>query len=575
MLISASRDPDAKLTFVIDRRRRHRRRRAARRQDPGDRRGRRGRRPRGPDARRRCAGSASGRWPRRVPRYVDSLDVDGRPVLVSTAVPGVPMSIGYHRWGHTARPAAVRRDVEAAFGWLGALPGRPRSRAEPHRRGRRRCSSRSAAAGTATPRCPRPSPRLERAVRALAGSPSPAHRRARRLLVRQPARRRRHGQRRRRLGGARRRWARRCATPVRFVLSYGLYLDRHTRPGHRVLGHPRLRRTGFAPGVGYALCGAGWFPDLVRRAAGRATWSGSGSAPASGTTPRWSASARSRPLPTTTTSAPGTSSCWPSLPLRARRHRRATPMTTTPIRAVADAAASPRPSRDDGAAGAGRASPSRCCRSWSPPAPATPPSPTCGWRARIVVAALWVTRERLPLAFPYAVGVTLLLDRRRAGRDGRRRPASAPRWCWPRTSSCCCGRRRWRWAATTPRSSPRRPRRGAGSRWCYSGVVLVAYLIGFSPLTGVTAQDGVRASYTFGDPNLAGNYLVTSLFMMAACQRPRGGLHPARRLRARAGGDRVHRLERRDAHPADRRRGGLHDLASSAGAARSSGRDRR
>ncbi len=55
----------------------------------------------------------------------------------------------------------------------------------------------------------------------------------------------------------------------------------------------------------------------------------------------------------------------------------------------------------------------------------------------------------------------------------------------------------------------------------YSGLVIVAYLIGFSPLSGVTAKDGVRAAYTFGDPNLAGNYLVTSLFLMAACQRPR------------------------------------------------------
>ncbi len=36
-----------------------------------------------------------------------------------------------------------------------------------------------------------------------------------------------------------------------------------------------------------------------------------------------------------------------------------------------------------------------------------------------------------------------------------------------------------------------------------------------------SGKDGVRASYTFGDPNLAGNFLVMSLFVMAACARPR------------------------------------------------------
>jgi O-antigen ligase len=49
----------------------------------------------------------------------------------------------------------------------------------------------------------------------------------------------------------------------------------------------------------------------------------------------------------------------------------------------------------------------------------------------------------------------------------------------------------------------------------------VAYLLGVNALTGVSAKDGVRASYTFGDPNLAGNYLVVSLFVMAACECPR------------------------------------------------------
>ncbi len=52
---------------------------------------------------------------------------------------------------------------------------------------------------------------------------------------------------------------------ARFALSYCLYLDRHTRPGHRVAGHPGLRRSGFGSGVRYGLLGTAWLPVLVRR----------------------------------------------------------------------------------------------------------------------------------------------------------------------------------------------------------------------------------------------------------------------------------------------------------------------
>lgn len=62
--------------------------------------------------------------------------------------------------------------------------------------------------------------------------------------------------------------------------------------------------------------------------------------------------------------------------------------------------------------------------------------------------------------------------------------------------------------------------------WCrfapsYAAAGIAAYLLGLHALSGVTAEDGARAAYTFGDPNLAGNYLVVSLFVMAACRRPR------------------------------------------------------
>ena len=51
---------------------------------------------------------------------------------------------------------------------------------------------------------------------------------------------------------------------VRFVLAYSLYLDRHTRPGALVTGHPGLRASQWGCGVVYALTGSGWYPALVR-----------------------------------------------------------------------------------------------------------------------------------------------------------------------------------------------------------------------------------------------------------------------------------------------------------------------
>ncbi|HUZ53179.1 MAG TPA: phosphotransferase [Streptosporangiaceae bacterium] len=52
---------------------------------------------------------------------------------------------------------------------------------------------------------------------------------------------------------------------VRFVMTYSLYLDRHTRPGHRVRGHPGLRADRWGAGIEYALEGSGWYPGLARR----------------------------------------------------------------------------------------------------------------------------------------------------------------------------------------------------------------------------------------------------------------------------------------------------------------------
>jgi hypothetical protein len=57
---------------------------------------------------------------------------------------------------------------------------------------------------------------------------------------------------------------------ARFALSYALYLDRHTRPGHRVAGHPGLRASGWGAGIEYAIISRGWFGALVRGFVGSA-----------------------------------------------------------------------------------------------------------------------------------------------------------------------------------------------------------------------------------------------------------------------------------------------------------------
>jgi hypothetical protein len=317
VLMSASRDPDAKLTFVT-----------AGSRTPG------GERLVVKVATTEGAGAAVdaeghmlvemrrlglGPLLSTVPRYVSSLAVDGRPVLVSTAVPGTPMSVAYHRFGHTARPTAVRRDFEAAFDWLGdfqTATSRAGSAADWPALVLEKVSRR----WDGHPALPAALARLAVAHAGLAGQRPPA------TAV--------HGD----------YWfgnvlvtngtvtgvvdweaassqGSPLADAARFVLSYGLYLDRHTRPGRRVLGHPGLRRHGFAPGIEHAVCGAGWFPDLVRETL-RARLTGLGVDPT-----RWydvalvgigdvAASANDDEF------GAGHLQLLATLPLRARRHRR-------------------------------------------------------------------------------------------------------------------------------------------------------------------------------------------------------------------------------------------------------------
>ena len=266
VLLAASRDPDAKLTFVLTR--------------PLDDRGRRECSPLAVkipvtahagnaveheakmlvELRRMRLGDLA----RTVPRYVESMHVDGRPVLVSTALTGAPMSVGYHRWLHTARPDRVRSDFRVALGWLAEFQAATAHESRPLTWGDE-VADVLRGRWDGHPDLDAALARVSVAQQHFAGAPAPrtavhgdfwfgnvlvADGTVRGVVDWE--------------AGAADGWPLRDL--ARFVLSYLLYLDRHTRPGHAVLGHPSLRRTGMAPGVVYGLLGRGWMARLARSA---------------------------------------------------------------------------------------------------------------------------------------------------------------------------------------------------------------------------------------------------------------------------------------------------------------------
>jgi hypothetical protein len=210
------------------------------------------------DLRRRGLGEVAGT----VPRYVASRRLAGRHAVISTAMPGRPMSVDYHGWWHTARPDSVHHDFATAEDWLSrfqaATASTPGPLTWPFEVGEalsRRWDGH--------PDLDRGLARVEKAAHEIAGSLGP------RTAV--------HGDfwfGNLMVAGGKVvgvvDWE--AAEPVgaphrdlaRFAISYSLYLDRHTRPGHRVIGHPGLRRAGTAPGLVHGLTGHGWYPRLVR-----------------------------------------------------------------------------------------------------------------------------------------------------------------------------------------------------------------------------------------------------------------------------------------------------------------------
>jgi Phosphotransferase enzyme family len=198
---------------------------------------------------------------RTVPRHAGVFEVDGMLAVATSVVPGVPMRTTYHGFRHL-RPGPVRADFAAAEDWLGALHADSASEVAP-------VTLLDGIAERIAARWPE-----DADVRALAGKLGPA---TARLGSASTPRTVVHGD----------FWAGNLLVTAgtvtgvvdwatgelsgeplrdvaRFALSYALYLDRHTRSGSRVAGHPGLRADGWGAGIRYAIAGQHWFGDLVR-----------------------------------------------------------------------------------------------------------------------------------------------------------------------------------------------------------------------------------------------------------------------------------------------------------------------
>ena len=197
-----------------------------------------------------------------IPRVVDSVEFDGRPSLVMTAVQGTPMTTSYMRRRHTASYASVAADFAAAASWLAdfqrATSGKPAAmdmEGGVASRLRARFPD-DAQLGTDLEKLRLIWDRLRESTAPRAavhgdlwfgnlllgpGGVSGVVDWELGASEGQPAR-----------------------DLVRFALMYALYLDWRVRPNRRVPGHAGLRARSWGAGVKFALEGNGWFPDLFR-----------------------------------------------------------------------------------------------------------------------------------------------------------------------------------------------------------------------------------------------------------------------------------------------------------------------
>lgn len=198
-----------------------------------------------------------------VPRVVDTVEFRGRPGLVMTALQGTPMTTSYLRWRHTASSTRVAAHFTAVGTWLAELQRETAGPLAPLNMD----DGVASRLGTRFSDDERVGADLERLadIQAKLG---------RNTVPRTAV----HGD--LWLGnvllvGGRASgvvdWEEGTTSGepvrdlVRYALMYALFLDRRTKAGRRVAGHPRLRAGTWGAGVEYALDGRGWFPDLFRR----------------------------------------------------------------------------------------------------------------------------------------------------------------------------------------------------------------------------------------------------------------------------------------------------------------------
>jgi hypothetical protein len=197
-----------------------------------------------------------------IPNLGHLRELTGTRSLVTTALPGSPMTTRYHAWRHLGNPAAVRADFRAVDAWLAAFQSAT-ARA-------RRPIDMDGGATAILRRRFRAQSDLDEALVELAA----VHARLRTTTAPRTAV---HGD----------FWFGNVMMTgdqvsgvidweagalsgepvrdlVRFPLTYALYLDRHTRAGRRVSGHRGLRAGEWGAGISWALDGKGWFPDVVR-----------------------------------------------------------------------------------------------------------------------------------------------------------------------------------------------------------------------------------------------------------------------------------------------------------------------
>jgi aminoglycoside phosphotransferase len=198
-----------------------------------------------------------------IPRIVEIVEFEGRSGIVTTAMDGVPMKTSYLRFRHTARPATVAADFGVVESWIAELQRRTAGRSAPLEMD----------AGVSTRLASRFSDR--EGVRDDLDRLAEIYANLRRNSV---PRTTVHGDlwignvlvsANRVSGVVDWEGAAISGEPVRdlarFGLMYALFLDRRTRAGRRVPGHPVLRSGDWGAGVAYAIDGTGWFPALFRR----------------------------------------------------------------------------------------------------------------------------------------------------------------------------------------------------------------------------------------------------------------------------------------------------------------------